>query len=139
MDPCTSKLHCSARSFFGVLTLLALISTPPTFTIYVCSLVLRSLLDSPPFPLEASAAPLSPLSKFASTKSSLIYSLIDESDFYIGTAVKTGRSRMNVTFRLHGAGSERDVLEKKFIKLASDEGIKGVAGHRSVGGECCVF
>lgn len=43
---------------------------------------------------------------------------------------------MNVTFRLRGAGSERDALEKKFIQHANDDGIKGVAGHRSVGGEC---
>ncbi|KAJ8295496.1 Phosphoserine aminotransferase 2, chloroplastic [Rhodotorula toruloides] len=107
-------------------------NTPPTFTIYVCSLVLRSLLASPPLPLSSpDARPLSPLSDFADQKSSLIYAELDDgSGFYVGTADKAVRSRMNPTFRLKG-GEE---LEKKFVKAASDKGIKGVNGHRSVGG-----
>jgi phosphoserine aminotransferase len=107
-------------------------STPPTFTIYVCSLVLRSLLASPPLPLSSpDARPLSPLSDFADQKSSLIYAELDDgSGFYIGTADKAVRSRMNPTFRLKG-GEE---LEKNFVKAASEKGIKGVNGHRSVGG-----
>lgn len=60
---------------------------------------------------------------------------MDAGEFYIGTAQKSGRSRMNVTFRLRGEGSDRDVREKKFIKEAGEKGIKGVAGHRSVGGK----
>lgn len=112
-------------------------STPPTLTIYICSLVLRSLLDAPPLPLETpNSAPLSPLSTFADNKSSLVYSLIESTDFYVATAKQGSRSRMNVTFRLKGAGKERDVLEKRFIVEAEKEGIMGVAGHRSVGGEC---
>ncbi|BGP13906.1 hypothetical protein JCM10213_002547 [Rhodosporidiobolus nylandii] len=107
-------------------------NTPPTFTIYVCSLVLRSLLVSPPMPLPApEARPLQPLSDFADKKSSLVYAELDDpSGFYAGTADKATRSRMNVTFRLKG-GEE---LEKKFVKEASARGIKGVSGHRSVGG-----
>ncbi|GAA5912479.1 hypothetical protein JCM6882_005525 [Rhodosporidiobolus microsporus] len=107
-------------------------NTPPTFAIYVCSLVLRSLLISPPMPLPAAdARPLFPLSDFADKKSSLVYAELDDaSGFYVGTADKDVRSRMNVTFRLKG-GEE---LEKKFVKEASERGIKGVSGHRSVGG-----
>lgn len=45
---------------------------------------------------------------------------------------------MNVTFRLKGEGKERDELEKRFIKEAKVVGIEGVAGHRSVGGECLI-
>ncbi|GAA5978495.1 hypothetical protein JCM10908_004378 [Rhodotorula pacifica] len=116
----------------------SLFNTPPTFAIYVCSLVLRSLLESPPLPLSSSSctcsssAPLSPLSTFADRKSSLLYSAIDDSsDFYVGTADKSVRSRMNVTFRIKG-GDEN--LEKAFLQEANDLGIKGVNGHRSVGG-----
>ncbi|BGP30105.1 Phosphoserine transaminase [Rhodotorula toruloides] len=107
-------------------------NTPPTFTIYVCSLVLRSLLASPPLPLSSpDARPLSPLSDYADQKSSLIYAELDDgSGFYVGTADKAVRSRMNPTFRLKG-GEE---LEKKFVMAASEKGIKGVNGHRSVGG-----
>ncbi|GAA6064450.1 hypothetical protein JCM10212_005199 [Sporobolomyces blumeae] len=110
----------------------SMFNTPPTFTIYVCSLVLRSLLESPPLPLESSdAAPLSPLAAWADQKSTLVYSEIDSSDgFYVGTANKDSRSRMNVTFRIAGGAD----VEKSFVKLAGDKGIKGVSGHRSVGG-----
>lgn len=38
---------------------------------------------------------------------------------------------MNVTFKLKGG----EALEKKFITEASEKGIKGVGGHRSVGGQ----
>lgn len=111
-------------------------STPPTFTIYVCSLVLAALLKSPPLPLEpASAPPLTPLQEYAARKSSLIYNELDGSNgFYQGTANKDSRSRMNVTFRIEGG----DEVEKRFVKLASEKGIKGVSGHRSVGGESIV-
>jgi phosphoserine aminotransferase len=107
-------------------------STPPTFTIYLCSLVLRSLLTTPPLALLPSDQPLTPLSRYADAKSSLVYGLIDEGDFFIGTADKDSRSRMNVTFRLKGG----EAVEKRFISQASEKGIKGVAGHRSVGGTC---
>jgi phosphoserine aminotransferase len=111
-------------------------STPPTFTIYVCSLVLRSLLASPPLPLSSPGArPLSPLAAYALAKSSLIYELLDgSSKFYVGTANENSRSRMNVTFRLQGEGKEREEREKRFIALAGVKGIQGVGGHRSVGG-----
>lgn len=114
------------------LTLASSHSTPPTFTIYVCSLVLRSLLASPPLPLPSpTSRPLAPLSSFADQKSSLVYSELDSSEgFYAGTADKAVRSRMNVTFRLKGG----EALEKAFVKEASERGIKGVNGHRSVGG-----
>jgi len=114
---------------------LPLSSTPPTFTIYICSLVLRSLLETPPLPLASGDRPLSPLSSYADKKSSLVYSLLDAPDgFYLGTADKDVRSRMNVTFRLKGG----EALEKKFVAEASEKGIKGVGGHRSVGGECWI-
>lgn len=81
----------------------------------------------------AAVAPLSPLSAFADQKSSLLYTAIDESaGFYQGTADKSVRSRMNVTFRIKGGDEE---LEKLFIKEAGELGIMGVNGHRSVGGE----
>lgn len=111
-------------------------STPPTFTIYLCSLVLSSLLTNPPFPLAlATSPPLSPLAELADKKSSQIYALLSspsdgEDKFYQGTAETASRSRMNVTFRIKGGES----VEKLFVKKAAEKGIVGVAGHRSVGG-----
>ncbi|KAI5474703.1 hypothetical protein MNV49_002571 [Pseudohyphozyma bogoriensis] len=110
-------------------------NTPPTFTIYLCSVVLRSLLATPPLPLAAGAPALSPLAEFATKKSSLVYALLSSKDsesdaFYQGTAEESTRSRMNITFRIRGGAD----AEKKFVKEAEAQGIIGVGGHRSVGG-----
>ncbi|MEE9368652.1 MAG: 3-phosphoserine/phosphohydroxythreonine aminotransferase, partial [Pontiella sp.] len=51
------------------------------------------------------------------------------SDFYTGTAVKENRSDMNITFRI----ANHD-LEDEFIAEASKNNLKGLKGHRSVGG-----
>lgn len=37
---------------------------------------------------------------------------------------------MNIVFRIHGS----EALEKKFAKMAEEEGMIGLEGHRSVGG-----
>ena len=62
-------------------------------------------------------------------KAAKIYRTIDASRFYSGTAVKECRSYMNVTFRLPS-----EELEEKFVKEASKQDMKGLKGHRSVGG-----
>jgi phosphoserine aminotransferase len=62
-------------------------------------------------------------------KAGLLYDLLDESDFYRGTADKDSRSLMNVTFRLPD-----EELEKRFIAEATENGMGGLKGHRSVGG-----
>jgi phosphoserine aminotransferase len=62
-------------------------------------------------------------------KAAKLYAAIDGSGYYKGTAVKECRSDMNVTFRLPS-----EALEEAFIKEASKQGMKGLKGHRSVGG-----
>ena len=59
----------------------------------------------------------------------LLYTTIDELDFYRGTADADSRSMMNVTFRLPS-----EELEKQFVAEALAEGLGGLKGHRSVGG-----
>jgi phosphoserine aminotransferase len=59
----------------------------------------------------------------------MLYDLMDESDFYSGTAAKGSRSMMNVTFRL-----PTEDLEKAFVQEALANGFGGLKGHRSVGG-----
>ena len=46
-----------------------------------------------------------------------------------GTARRECRSDMNITFRL-----PNEALEETFVKEASKQGLKGLKGHRSVGG-----
>ena len=63
-------------------------------------------------------------------KAAKIYAAIDGSGgFYAGTASRESRSDMNVTFRLPS-----EAQEEAFVKEASKLGMKGLKGHRSVGG-----
>jgi phosphoserine aminotransferase len=98
----------------------SLSNTPPCFAIYFVMLVTR-WLDK--------LGGLAAMEKANREKAAKLYAGIDASPFYRGTAVKECRSDMNVTFRLPSEG-----LEEKFVKEASAQGMKGLKGHRSVGG-----
>lgn len=97
----------------------SLYNTPPTFAIYILTLVTRWVLKMG----------LENLHRQNVEKAALIYRTIDASAFYKGTAVKEFRSDMNITFRLPS-----EALEEQFIKEASKQGMKGLKGHRMVGG-----
>jgi phosphoserine aminotransferase len=72
---------------------------------------------------------LEAMAKLNQRKAGKLYSEIDRTGFYRGTAKKEDRSLMNVTFRL---ASEE--LEKVFVKESTAAGFDGLKGHRSVGG-----
>ena len=97
----------------------SLYNTPPCFGIYMLCLTTRLL--------KAKGMP----TVFAENKAKakMIYDILDSSEFYRGTAQPEYRSDMNVTFRLPSAD-----LEEMFIKQASENGMKTLKGHRSVGG-----
>ena len=97
----------------------SLYNTPPTFAIYVLALVTRWMLKFGP----------ENLYKQNVDKAAKIYRALDAGSFYKGTAVKEFRSDMNITFRL-----PTEALEEQFIKEASKLGMKGLKGHRAVGG-----
>lgn len=97
----------------------SLYNTPPTFGIYILMLVTRWMLKMGPEALYRQNA----------DKAAKIYKILDSSGFYKATAVKEFRSDMNITFRL-----PTEALEEQFIKEASKAGMKGLKGHRSVGG-----
>ena len=99
----------------------SLYNTPPTFSIYMVSLVLKWLEDQ---------GGVEAIYKHNQEKAALIYDAIDQSSgFYQGHAEKNSRSLMNVTFRLPSTE-----LEEKFVREATDQGLVGLKGHRSVGG-----
>ncbi len=97
----------------------SLYNTPPSFSIYLMMLVSRWLLKQG----------LPAVYKRNIEKAAKIYSVIDAGGFYKGTAVRECRSDMNITFRLPS-----EALEEQFVKQASGLGMKGIKGHRSVGG-----
>ncbi len=98
----------------------SLYNTIPTFPVYVLCLVTRWLLAK---------GGLEGMAKQNDDKAAKLYAAIDESGFYTGTAVKENRSSMNITFRI----ANHD-LESKFIAEASEKNLKGLKGHRDVGG-----
>lgn len=96
-------------------------NTPPCFAIYIVALITRWI--------DAQGG-LAALAKINAGKAALLYAAIDGSGgYYRGTAAKEDRSDMNVTYRLPS-----EALEEKFVKEASAHGLKGLKGHRSVGG-----
>src|SRR5205809_1344446 len=98
----------------------SLYNTPPAFAVYALGLVMKWLIGQGGLPAIATVN---------ERKASRLYTEIDRTGFYRGTAVKGNRSLMNVTFRL---GSED--LEGRFVKEATSAGLDGLKGHRSVGG-----
>jgi phosphoserine aminotransferase len=98
----------------------SLYNTPNTFGIYILGLVTEWL---------KSLGGLSAMARRNERKAALLYSEIDRTGFYRGTARKESRSLMNITFRLPS-----EDLEKAFDRQASVAGFDGLKGHRSVGG-----
>jgi len=97
----------------------SLFNTPPCFTVYIMMLVSRWLKK----------IGLENMYRQNVEKAAKLYAAIDATDFYSGTAVPECRSDMNVTFRIGN-----NDLEPKFIEEAAAAGLKGLKGHRSVGG-----
>ncbi|MCB1070819.1 MAG: 3-phosphoserine/phosphohydroxythreonine transaminase [Kiritimatiellae bacterium] len=98
----------------------SLYNTPPCFPIYIVMLVTRWLLAK---------GGLEAMQEQNDVKAARLYAAIDASGFYQGTADPAYRSPMNVTFRLPS-----EELENAFIKEAASFNLKGLKGHRSVGG-----
>jgi phosphoserine aminotransferase len=98
----------------------SLYNTPPCFPIYMVMLVTRWLLAK---------GGLTEMQTINEAKAGKLYAAIDGTEFYRGTAATSDRSPMNVTFRLPS-----EDLEDAFIKGASAVQLKGLKGHRSVGG-----
>lgn len=99
----------------------SLYNTPPTFGIYLLSLVLKWVEQQ---------GGLESIQKINDQKAALLYNEIDHSEgFYNGHAEKDSRSNMNVTFTLNS-----DEATKSFLTQAKEAGFVGLNGHRSVGG-----
>jgi phosphoserine aminotransferase len=98
----------------------SLYNTPPAFAVYALGLVMKWLL---------SLGGLAAIAAVNERKAAKLYTEIDRTGFYRGTAQKSSRSLMNVTFRL-----ATEDLESRFIKESTAAGLDGLKGHRAVGG-----
>ena len=95
-------------------------NTPNTFGIYILGLTMKWL---------RSLGGLRQIATMNERKAAKLYSEIDRTGFYRGTAQKESRSLMNLTFRL-----PTEDLEKAFAKESTAAGLDGLKGHRAVGG-----
>ena len=95
-------------------------NTPPTYSIYICMLVLEWLKE-----LGGVAA----IEKINREKAKILYDFLDESKLFRGTVVPEDRSLMNVPFV-----TGQDDLNAEFIKEAKAAGFVNLKGHRTVGG-----
>ena len=98
----------------------SLFNTPPCLAVYMVRLVTDWLIGLGGLPA---------IQRINEAKSDALYSAIDGTEFYRGTAEPADRSRMNVTFRLPS-----EELEETFCSEAKKAGLVGLKGHRSVGG-----
>ncbi|MBC2704008.1 3-phosphoserine/phosphohydroxythreonine transaminase [Desulfobacula sp.] len=96
-------------------------NTPPCFGVYTIDLVLKWI--------EQEMGGIEKMEEYNIKKAGLLYDFIDSSSFYRTTAAKDSKSLMNVTFRL-----PNEELEKQFVVKATENGLGGLKGHRSVGG-----
>jgi phosphoserine aminotransferase len=99
----------------------SMFNTPPCFSVYILSLVLKWLKKN---------GGLSAMGAVNDAKQKALYGAIDSSRGYYTCPVdKDARSWMNVVFRLPSVE-----LEEKFIKDAKAAGIVQIKGYRTVGG-----
>lgn len=67
----------------------------------------------------------------AKARAELLYGEIDRNKLFKGTAAIEDRSLMNICFVMNDEYKE---LEADFLQFATDKGMVGIKGHRSVGG-----
>ena len=107
------RTHVSKGSMFN---------TPPVLPIYAALQTLKWYKQQ---------GGVEALEKIDKEKAAKLYDAIDNSKIFMGTAKAEDRSIMNVCFVMRPEYAE---LEKQFIDFASEKGIVGIKGHRSVGG-----
>lgn len=98
----------------------SLYNTPPCFSIYMATLVLRHLKK---------LGGVKEINAINEYKAGLLYDFIDNSSFYTNRVEKKYRSIMNVPFV-----TPSPELDAQFVKEAAANGLVSLKGHRLVGG-----
>lgn len=98
----------------------SLYNTPPSYSIYICKLVLEWLRDE--------IGGLDAMRERNMKKAAMLYDYIDSSKLFKGIITPSCRSMMNVTFT-----ASDDSLDKEFAAEANKRGMVNLAGHRAVG------
>ncbi len=100
----------------------SMFNTPPVLPIFASLQTLRWLRDN---------GGVEKIEKVNIAKAKLLYDEIDRNKLFKGTVNKEDRSLMNISFVM---SDEYKDLEAKFMEFATNKGMVGIKGHRSVGG-----
>lgn len=98
----------------------SMFNTPPVFSIYVSMLNMLWLKN---------LGGVKEMENLNTKKARMLYGEIDRNSLFEGTANPVHRSRMNVTFKAKQSG-----IEAGFLKIATERGMVGIKGYRTVGG-----
>ena len=98
----------------------SMLNTPPVFPIYVVLETLRWLKRQ---------GGVEGIQKQNEEKATLLYQEIDKNPCFENQIIKKDRSLMNVIFTMMNSNNEAE-----FLELATQSGLSGIKGHRSVGG-----
>ncbi|NBC83172.1 MAG: 3-phosphoserine/phosphohydroxythreonine transaminase [Bacteroidetes bacterium] len=107
------KTHIDKESMYN---------TPPVVNIFACLQTLKWYRR---------LGGVQAIQKYNEKKAGLLYDEIDRNRLFKGTADKKDRSDMNITFVMNEEFKE---LQTEFLEFASNRGMVGIKGHRSVGG-----
>ena len=100
----------------------SMFNTPPVVPIYCAMQNLRWIKEQ---------GGLKAMDKLAQQRAEIVYNEIDRNKLFRGTVEKEDRSLMNICFVMNDEYAE---LEKPFFDFATERGMVGIKGHRSVGG-----
>ena len=100
----------------------SMFNTPPTVPIYCALQTLKWIKKM---------GGVEAMDKLAHERADLLYAEIDRNKLFRGTVAKEDRSLMNICFVMN---DEYKDLEADFMAFATERGMVGIKGHRSVGG-----
>lgn len=100
----------------------SMFNTPPVVPIYAALQTLKWIKAN---------GGVEAMYKMNKEKADLLYNEIDRNKLFVGTAAKEDRSLMNICFVMKEEYAE---LGAEFLKFATEKGMIGIKGHRSVGG-----
>lgn len=100
----------------------SMFNTPPVVPIYSVMETMRWVKAS---------GGVEAMAKIAKQRADIVYGEIDRNKLFKGTVAEEDRSYMNICFVMN---EEYKELEKPFFDFATERGMVGIKGHRSVGG-----
>ncbi len=100
----------------------SMFNTPPVIPIYTALETLRWIKKN---------GGVEEMDRRAHERAEILYSEIDRNKLFRGTVATEDRSLMNICFVMNNEYKE---LEKPFLEYATEHGMVGIKGHRSVGG-----